>query len=256
MLFFLRKLTEAMILPFGFCGLLVVLAVILRRRRLAVVAILIMLVASESVIGTLLLRPLESYYPAMRVADAPRADAIVMLAGSIVRGRTAPGVQWGNSSNRFFTAAELARAGKARLFIISAGMTPFEGKVLRRVAIQEGIPAAQIVLTPPVATTEEEARAVAKFTGVHSVLLVTSALHMPRSVLLFRSMGLQVYPFPTDQRVPTQMDLTAPEFIPGPAALENSEAALREYYGLLVYRGMLFLHGPHGSAATEAAAVR
>jgi len=232
-------------LPFGFCGLLVVLALILRRRRIAVVAVLILLVSSESVVGTLLLRPLENSYPALRVADAPHADAIVMLAGSIVRGRTAPGVQWGNSSNRFFTAAELARAGKAKLFIISAGMDPFEGKLLRGVAVQEGIPAEQIVLTPPVSTTEDESRAVAKIAGVHSILLVTSALHMPRSVLLFRATGLEVYPFPTDQKVPAKMQLTASEFIPSPGALENSEGAMREYYGLLVYRGILFFRKPH-----------
>jgi uncharacterized SAM-binding protein YcdF (DUF218 family) len=97
-----------------------------------------------------------------------------------------------------------------------------------------------VIVTGPVLTTEDEARAVSQIPDIHSVLLVTSAFHMPRAVLLFRARGLDVSPFPTDERVLGLRTLGWSEFIPSSGALRNAEQALREYYGLAVYRMLLF----------------
>jgi uncharacterized SAM-binding protein YcdF (DUF218 family) len=74
---------------------------------------------------------------------------------------------------------------------------------------------------------------------------VTSALHMPRSVALFRHLGIEVIPAPTDFTV-TQAgwdNLFAFEpqsflinILPNASSLGLTTNALKEYLGLIVYR--------------------
>ena len=239
MLFFLRKLIEALLLPVELSGLLVIAGVVLRRRWIAVAGVITLYVFSTEFIGTLMIGSLEGVYEPKTVAASPTADAIVVLNGGIVRGRTAPGVQWGESVNRYFAGFDLAMAGKARLLIIAAGTIPSQGAILRQTAIRQGIPAERVILTHAVSSTEDEARAVSEIPGIHSILLVTSAYHMPRAVLLFRARGLDVSPFPTDERVLGRQNLSLSEFIPISGPLGESEQAMREYYGLVVYRMIL-----------------
>lgn len=240
MLFFLRKLIEALLLPLGFCGLLVLVAVVLRRRWIAVVAVFTLYALSTDWVGLTLIAPLEHVYPPIKVADAPHVDAIVVLSGGITRGRNAAGMQWDNSANRFFAGVDLALARKSRVLVISSGYFLSTGELLRQAAVRDGVAPETIILTPRVLTTEDEAGQVSRISGIHSVLLVTSAYHMPRAARLFRSRGLEVIPFPTDQRAPLHgIGALAIQLVPGPGGIALSEAALREYYGLVVYRAIL-----------------
>jgi uncharacterized SAM-binding protein YcdF (DUF218 family) len=240
MIFFLRKLIEALLLPIGISGLLVIAGIVLRRRWIAVAGVVMLYAFSTQFTERLMMRQLERVYEPRAVAASPNADAIVVLDGGNVRGVTASGVQWGEGANRYFAGIALALAGKAKTIIISVGMTPGQGIVLRENAIHRGIQPERIILTPRVLTTEDEARAVSEVPGIHSILLVTSAFHMPRAVMLFRARGLDVSPFPTDERVLGRLHLRLYEFIPVSSALYGSEAAMREYYGLAVYRIILF----------------
>jgi uncharacterized SAM-binding protein YcdF (DUF218 family) len=246
MLFFLRKLVEAIFMPVGFSGLLIILGIVLRRRWLAAFGVGILLLFATPVVSRLMMEPLERVYPPETVDAAPKADAIVVLSGGIVRGRSRAGVQWGDSANRYFTGFDLAVAGKASFLVLSAGVrpppnSPGQGATLRQVAIRRGFPPDRIIVTPYVNTTEEEARAVSSIPGIHSILLVTSAFHMPRAAMLFRARGLQVSPFPTDQRVLGPVRFSDLSIIPDSSPLHDSEMAIREYYGLAVYRTIFFV---------------
>jgi uncharacterized SAM-binding protein YcdF (DUF218 family) len=245
MLFFLRKLIEALLLPIGICALLTIAGVIFRRRWMAIAGVAALCAFSMQVFARRMLQPLERVYAPKTVAAAPNADAIVVLSGAVLRGTAAPGVQWGESSNRFFTGIDLALAGKAKVIVISAGAIPAEGAVLQQVAIRDGIPPDRIIVTRRVLTTEDEARAVSEIPDIHSILLVTSAFHMPRAVLLFRARGLDVSPFPTDERVLSRLGVSSSQLIPGSGALRDSEDAMREYYGLALYR-LLLIFRPLG----------
>ena len=81
--------------------------------------------------------------------------------------------------------------------------------------------------------------------GVERILLVTSALHMPRSVAIFRKQGIDVIPAPTDfliSQAEWEDALTGgpvqwlSNFLPSEDALEVTTDCLKEYIGLLVYR--------------------
>jgi uncharacterized SAM-binding protein YcdF (DUF218 family) len=250
MLFFLRKLVEALMMPIGFSVFLLILGLVLRRRAPMVAAILVLCIPSTQLVSHLLLKPLESYYPAQTVADAPHVDAVVVLSGSILRGISPAGVQWGECANRYFAGLDLALAQKATLLVLSAGephssLNVNQGSILRQIAISRGFPGERIIVTRPVLTTEDEASAISHLAGIHSILLVTSAFHMPRAVMLFRSHGMDVSPFPTDQRVTGRMVSESVGLIPDSSPLHSSELAIREYYGLVVYKTLLFFHAQY-----------
>jgi uncharacterized SAM-binding protein YcdF (DUF218 family) len=77
-----------------------------------------------------------------------------------------------------------------------------------------------------------------------SVLLVTSAMHMTRSLLIFQRQGIAAIAAPTDFQI-TQQDIAesqnnwqaaALDFLPDSYYLHLSTKALKEYIGLIVYR--------------------
>jgi uncharacterized SAM-binding protein YcdF (DUF218 family) len=249
MLFFFRKLAEVMLLPIGLAGILVLLGTLLRRRWLVFTGVLGLYALSTSVVAKLLIYPLEKVYPSETIDAAPQADAIVVLSGAIVRGVSSGEVEWGDSSNRYFAGFDLAQANKAKLLILSTGAQPAaghinQGEVLEKTALAHGLAADRIILTRYVLTTEDEARAISAIPDIHSVLLVTSAFHMPRSAMLFRSRGMTVFPFPADQRVLGHPVFGPLAWLPEASQLHDSEIALREYYGLAVYRTLLLFRSP------------
>jgi uncharacterized SAM-binding protein YcdF (DUF218 family) len=245
MLFFFRKLIEALFLPLGISALITITGVLLRRRWLAFAGVAVLYLLSTPMVGELLLRPLERVYEPRAVEACPEADAIVVLSGGIVRGKNAAGVQWGDSANRYFAGFDLAMAGKAPILILSAGDpvpgSRGPGEVLRQVAIRSGLQPERVVVTHNVQTTEDEALAISEMPNIHSILLVTSAFHMSRAVFLFQSAGLRVEAFPTDQRFPGKHSPRLLDFIPSAGGVRDSEEAIREYYGLAVYHGLFLV---------------
>ncbi|MCB1803414.1 MAG: YdcF family protein, partial [Gammaproteobacteria bacterium] len=74
--------------------------------------------------------------------------------------------------------------------------------------------------------------------GVHRVLLVTHAFHMPRAVLSARAAGIDVVPAPfAFMHAPTELrpPLRAPDWLPTYANLEKSYLVLHEMAGLVWY---------------------
>jgi uncharacterized SAM-binding protein YcdF (DUF218 family) len=91
-----------------------------------------------------------------------------------------------------------------------------------------------VVLDEPL-DTAAEARAVAKLLGGEGFVLVTSAYHMPRAMLLMRRAGLDPSPAPTGQRVGAGRDGWR-AMLPNAASLGLSERALHEYFALAALR--------------------
>ena len=76
------------------------------------------------------------------------------------------------------------------------------------------------------------------------MLLVTSAIHMPRSVALFKHQGIEVIPAPADYTVTQQGwdNMFSPDLpsllinlLPNASSLSLTTNALKEYLGLFVY---------------------
>jgi uncharacterized SAM-binding protein YcdF (DUF218 family) len=88
-------------------------------------------------------------------------------------------------------------------------------------------------------------RAVADDLDFNRILLVTSAMHMPRSVAIFERQGFEVTPAPADflatwgeegRTVESGMVSWLLKVIPNAERLDFSTRALREYIGIFIYR--------------------
>ncbi len=83
--------------------------------------------------------------------------------------------------------------------------------------------------------------------GIHRVLLVTHAAHMPRALYAFEKAGLEAIPAPTGYLKDTFRNASVLQrWLPSLTALQLSRTALHEWLGLLYYR---MVYGDHDGAA-------
>ncbi|MBX7058981.1 MAG: YdcF family protein [Leptospirales bacterium] len=248
MFFYLSKIFSGLLFPYALFLLLSIVAAIKLPRsrfrlvfRLALVAIFLL---STNRISGALIAPLESAYPQMRSADAPQADAIVVLGGmSDPLSARLEGPEFLDSVDRILAAELLWRAGKAPLLVISGGLGLMlqrgepEARALQRWLLARGIPQSAIVIGDRSRNTAEnaiETAALARSRGWTRVLLVTSAFHLPRATLCFRKQGLAVIPFPTDY-YRSVVDPGPEGIMPAPGAMSLSTVAIKEYLGIVAY---------------------
>ncbi len=249
---YLHKILPLFLLPVGVTIILVLAGICFRRRPLIWSGLAVLWLSSTPLISNLAIRATEGRAERGLAADASEADAIVVLSeGRAVAPGKAAVSEW-NDADRFFGGVELFKAVKSPLLVFTGGASPWEpsaepeGDVLAGYAKAMGVPEGQIVKTPPVMNTAEEAQAVATLLrsrlsgpawrgGPPRVLLVTSAFHMPRARRLFERAGVSVIPFPVDFKVSAGGALSGLDFLPTGAALRQTEMAMREGYGRLFY---------------------
>lgn len=245
------QILPQLVLPVGLALLLALAGVVLRRRWLVLIALALLWIASTDLAAQSLWRSVEVGQERGLASTAPPADAIVVLSS---RRRTAPGdagVRGWDTAERFLAGLELVRAERAPWLVFTGGWWPRtpsaapEGDVNRLDAVALGVAPERILTTGPVRNTADEAEAVAALLrqqqvgdagAAPHVLLVTSAYHIPRAVRLFERAGLRVTPFPVDFRQDAALRLTLVDLLPSARALGETETALREVYGRVVYR--------------------
>ena len=140
--------------------------------------------------------------------------------------------------------AQLYRAGRAPLVILSGGNSEWsrtdepESGAMRAFAIDLGVPDTSISIEDRSRNTRENATYTKQLLDtqhISSILLVTSAMHMPRALALFQSQGINVTPAPTD------FDAIPPRnawqrWLPDVETLDQSTKALKEYLAIGIYR--------------------
>lgn len=253
------KTVELLFMPLGlvFVAGLVSLVLLIRGWRRAAATVLavqlvVLYLAATPLVSGALVASLERVYPPLAPAAAPQAEAIVVLGG-IVGAAQPPrlDVELAGSVDRLRHAAKLYRAGKGRVLVLSGGVLPWlgsevpEAKLMGDILAEWGVPRDVMLTETGSRTTHENARNTAQMLrerGMEDVLLVTSALHMPRAAALFRSRGLRVTPAPTDIQVVEGNDTTPMDLLPGAEALLGTTQALHEYLGMVYYRMRGWIH--------------
>jgi uncharacterized SAM-binding protein YcdF (DUF218 family) len=191
----LHKLLPVLVSPLFLLVGIALVALVSRRRVLGFVALMLLWLLSLPVVSDPMWRMLEQQTVRRSVENVQTAQAIVVLSGMArtVQSETGPINEWADASDRFWAGLELYRAGKAPRLFFTGGKLPWEkttqteGDWLSEKAIQFGVPAAAITLTSNVQNTADEAKAVAQILPKGSIILVTSAFHMPRSRMLFEA---------------------------------------------------------------------
>lgn len=224
-------------------ALCAVFALLLHRRRLgaglSAVALAWTLVWSIPLCSDWLRLTLEARNPRVAEASLPRADAIVVLGGGtryswLKRGEVDP---WELGSSRLAAGARAWLTGRAPVVILSGGRggpKGSEARMMMPAIVRLGVPENALLLEERSRDTRANAENTARLArnrGIHRILLVTSAVHMPRARLLFERAGFDVVPVPVPERA--HRDSWRARWLPSPRALWRSGRAFKEYAGLL-----------------------
>lgn len=192
-----------------------------------------------------LLRPLESRYPPLMASPGstplstlPRAAFIVVLGGGHTSDPYLPVTSRPNqvSAVRLAEAIRLYRQLPGSRMVLSGGrwLDPVsEAEIMAQFVRAFGVSERDIVLETESRDTEEEARLIRPTVGSQPFILVTSAAHMPRSVALFRKLGMNPIPAPTNFLSRPTKGVDPADLYPQPAALYRSDISLHEYLALI-----------------------
>lgn len=221
------------------------LALLLRRRRVAVLAWVLAFgwtgVWSIPAFSDALRATLEQRHPVLDEDALPRADAIVVLGG-------AQHFYWMDREDvsaedlprsRVGAGARAWLAGRAPVVILSGGGAPgrTEARQMARAMQVLGVPRSALLLEERSRDTRQNALNTAELArrhGFRRVLLVTSALHMPRALRWFDGTGVEVVPVPVPETV--RREAWHERWLPSRSALWRSGRALKEYAALATVR--------------------
>ena len=188
-----------------------------------------------------IIKPLEDCYEQPPLKELHAAQAIVVLGGgsySGVKDFDGEGQIAADAANRLFMALRLHKA--LALPIVLTGGQVFshsanEAEIAYRLLKACGVEEKFLIKERESRNTVENA----KFTktrcsemGFNKVVLVTSACHMPRSVMIFKREGMHVIPYPTDYKTDRETALDVFAFVPSTTNLWNTAAAMKEYMGI------------------------
>jgi uncharacterized SAM-binding protein YcdF (DUF218 family) len=258
MFLFISKLLPSFFYPLGATCVLLILALFLwwKNSRWTPAAIglsLIILLLSGNVwFSNWLVQSLE--WQNIPQGDLPQADAIVVLGGGTrSQAYPRPDVDLNDAGDRVLYGGKLYRAKKAPIVIVSGGRIEWRGggdpesEDLSKILESMGVPRSAILQDPGSYNTYENAVNVQQILQAHhlqKILLVTSAMHMPRSLAIFRHLGINAIAAPTDYRV-SQLDLDEPNrqtesvilgFLPEENRFLYTTQAIKEYIGLVIYK--------------------
>lgn len=123
--------------------------------------------------------------------------------------------------------------------IISGGKNSTQ--LMTKLLVMLGVPGEQIILEDQSKTTWESAVNIKKLIANNQFILVTSAVHLPRSIISFTIQNLNPVPAPANflygnyRKFQFPVDRPLNYYVPNIESYANSNIALYEYSGLLWY---------------------
>ncbi len=249
------KILAFLTYPMGVISLLVVLAIVTRllgwvsrARFFLVLALLVLFLASSPKIAGSLASSLENQYPPVTMDQIPQSSVLVMLGG-VLAAPQAPRleIELVGSSDRLLHTSRIFKRGKVNRVYLSGGnvfdgFLPLSESEYARVLLMEwGVPENRIEIGKQSRTTYQNALETRDYLTRKGwinkpVILVTSALHMPRAVETFRTVGIRVFPATTDILVTRNSAPQVFAWLPSAGALGLTTVAIHEIIGLWYYR--------------------
>lgn len=194
---------------------------------------------STGPVSDALMRALES---GLEIPANPKGDVIILLGGGAydrVKDLTGVGAPSEDTLERIVTVVRLQK--RLHIPVIVSGGATFtwrkaEAEVDRRFLTDLGVPGDEVIIDDRSRDTFENAKyvkAICEKRHFKDPLLVTSAYHMKRSLMMFRMFNMKVTPVPAEFMT-WKREYKWPDYLPGD--LWASRTACREYIGILYYK--------------------
>jgi len=250
-LFLLSKLVWIIGQPLSLTFLLMLaclVALLFRWRSAAIVsgtvALLLLFVSLYTTAGAYLMQGLEARFP-RPAADPQELSCMIVLGGGFEAEVTTArgGYEFNAAGDRFVEALRLAQKYPQAKILVAGGDGSLSGRyegdavIAARFFAAFGLGADRLLEDGKSRTTFENAINVKEIlgdAGLSHCLLITSAFHMPRSMGIFRKLGIDVTPWPVDYRSPGN-DTLEIDFSQPSQNVQLLSTAVREWIGMVGY---------------------
>jgi uncharacterized SAM-binding protein YcdF (DUF218 family) len=246
--FFLIKRLEFLLQPFTWALILLALAWYTanpyRRRRLIGAALGILLFFSNSFIVDECYRWWEVEMTQFHELD-PSVRTAILLGGGLSYDKDVDRVNYGHSADRYVQVLEPYHRGLIDRIVVVGGAANFlepetrEGDMLRRFLLTAGVAEEDIIVERQSRNTHENAlycRPVLQQLNEDRFLLVTSSVHMRRSMACFEKQGVDVQPYAVQKRVGIRRWELDFVFVPKTENFGKWAGLLHEWVGFASYR--------------------
>lgn len=232
-LFILKKIIASLLMPFsiglfifGFGLFYLFKKKIQKAKVFLTIAILWIIIISHSAFANFLLSSLEeTYQPLTKI---PRDTKFIVFLG-------------GDMEDRGWEVLRLYHEIDGAKIIVSGyegrGTTP-EAIKTAKILESIGIDTKDMFVYPKPKDTKEEARNIQEILKKQKFILVTSAYHMKRAMMIFEHVGLKPTPAPTDYLIKESDSAIS---LPDGYSLNKTEKAWHEYIGIVWLRIVNFL---------------
>jgi len=245
MFFFVSKIIAALLVPWYWIVSLLVWRFFAKspmlKRRLEIFTLLLIFLFSNKAI-----------YNSIMFAWQPQPVTLpagTTYSAGIVLGGYESFDQYGNgyfngSSDRFIQTLKLYHQKKIKK-IVASGSHVINGEAqpttfVKNEFIAMGVQPADVLFDDKSRTTFENAVFSGKLLGQIGLqppyLLITSAQHMPRALLVFKKAGLAVLPFPCNYEVRSETFKWYEYLLPSGTVLQEWPYLLKELAGIVGYR--------------------
>jgi uncharacterized SAM-binding protein YcdF (DUF218 family) len=242
----IAKIATAVISPLGSALILGIIGLffgLIGRRRLAFFCSFLALAWlwfwSLPVASFWLSNQIAAPFPPQHPHQVPQAEAIVILGGGITpadQHHLQPDLN--QAADRIWYGTQLYHAGKAPLVVLSGGQnkklhSESEAAAMQQLAEDLGVPPEAILLEEQSRNTQQNAQYTTQMLhqrGIKTILLVTSASHMKRSLQHFGRAGLvNAIPAATDYKLPYKNGWR--NWLPDTDDLDDNAKMFKEYVG-------------------------
>ena len=259
MFIFLSKFLPLFVYPVGLACVLISAGLIFwKRKKLSkfffITALLVIFLGGNRLCANLLAKSLEWQHPQLN-QQVKEVDLIVVLGGGTEPlNNPRPTTEINSAGDRVIYAAKLHQQFPEAKILLSGGDIDFldqststPAQDMEKILLLMGISQSKLILQDRSQNTYEDALyscQLIKEAGYEQVVLVTSAMHMPRSLKLFEKQGCLVIPAPTDYTITdiTWEKTIHPNFeefiinlVPSYTNLSLTTKSIKEYLGMFTY---------------------
>ncbi len=246
-MFLFKKIVANFFFPLTFCLVILLTGLFFlwftqrkRAGKLIVSAgVFLLLVLGYAPFSDTLLRSLENKYPALLdITKVSGVKWIVVLGGGSTFDLRLP------TSSRL-SQASLVRLAEgirihnqlegSRLLLSGSGVFDSESNAaaMANLAVHMGVNVEDMVLETLSRDTKDQAVLIQKIIREEKFILVTSASHMPRSMMLFKKLDMHPTPAPTDYTVKIKQEVNPFMFFPSIENVAKVQKIIYEYLGII-----------------------
>jgi uncharacterized SAM-binding protein YcdF (DUF218 family) len=260
MLFLLKKIVSYTLNPMTLILLFLVLGILMLWQKkykkaglwLIFLGVLSYVFAGFGLVGNSLLKGLENKYPPLldfptsagpasaegqRLWPAGGAKWVVVLGAGMTSDPKIPLTSQltEGSAIRTIEGIRIWRLIKGSKLVFSGGAVfniQSEASGMAGLARQLGVPDSVMILEDKSLDTDDQARLVKEMVKGDTIILVTSAAHIHRSVSLFQKQGMALIPAPTHYLIKDEPKFKPSRLFPNSGNIMAAETLFHEYLGL------------------------